>query len=635
MFSALREDVLRARYASLIKEVPVVVVTAMLALCIQMMVLQDTARWLFATALPLIKLVMGGAILVYWFSLRHQHPPLAVMQRRMHAAACLLMLAGMFGLIRSLYLFPLTDSTGQYFLMLHNVIYGFCFALMLSKLGPAAYVYNVLMIIGAISCMWRADRTALTLLSLLVITFEAGVLLTMRAGTRMFDQWVVANHETETLLQANQRLANEDALTLLPNRRLFFEQVAHQLAVAKQRGDCLAVGLIDLDNFKPVNDLHGHHVGDLVLVEVGKRLATLGADNAVFYRLGGDEFAFYLFTNDAHTQLQQTAAHIHHALSQPISLHGLVLSLSASLGASIACDESASAQSLYEHADFALYHVKRSGRGYLQIYTPALQQARDQLERLEHALRQAVIVDEMHAVFQPVIQLEQQNVSGIECLARWHSPSLGTVMPEQFIPLAESLGISASITAHLFDRALVAMRDWPPHVSLYFNCSASDISDASVVSALLARLAASGIAPDRCVFELTETAVLHDFDVIRAQLQRLKQAGAQIALDDFGTGYSSLSHVQSLPLDILRIDRRFIRDLPHDSTSQTIVRAILALCHGMHLQCIAEGAEDADQVCFLQAMGCEQVQGFYFAAAMPAADLRNYLSHPVITPASA
>lgn len=628
LLSPLREDVLRARYASLLKEVPVVIFTAMIALCIQIMVLHDHRLWLVAVVMPMLKLGVGASLLLYWFSLRHTHPPLAMMKRRLQVAALIMMLAGLLGFLRCLYLFPQVDSEAQYFLLLHNVIYGFCFALMLSKLGVAAYIYNALMIAGVISCMWRAEQSVLPYLSLLVLTFEAGVLMTMRESTRMFDRWVIANHETEALLLANQRLANEDALTQLPNRRQFFEQVEQHLQHARQHRECLAVGLLDLDNFKPVNDLHGHHVGDQVLVEVGKRLATLGGDAVVFYRLGGDEFAFHLITDDSHDSLQQMANQIHHALSQPISLHGLVISLAASIGACVSCQHSDDAQQLYERADFALYHVKRSGRGYLQIYSPSLEHQRDQLSRLEQALPQAVMREEIHAVFQPIMQLEPQAVMGVECLARWHSPTLGDVMPTQFMPLAESLGLSQRLTRHLFAQALAAMPQWPAACRLFFNLSACDVSDAGLISHVLDSMAAQQIAPARVVFEVTETALLHDFEAAQQQLMRLRQAGAQIALDDFGTGYSSLSHVQSLPLDILRIDRRFIQDIEHDLASQTIVRAILALCHGMHLQCIAEGAEHASQVRFLQAMGCAQIQGFYFASPLSAPALNDFLAQP-------
>lgn len=627
-FNTTSPEVLRARYNSLLDDVPVAIFTAISALSIQMIVLNDQIHWSLAIATPLLRMLIGVSLLAYWFWHRHEHPSIEKICKRMELASVVFILAGFFTFWRSLYIYPLTDTFGHYFLIIHNTLYGFCFAFILSKLGPAAYAYNLLMIASAIACVYRGEFDHAHLVTTLILIFEVGMLLTMRGSTSMFDKWVNATHETQTLLKENQRLANQDVLTLLPNRRQFFMQVDQQLALAKQSNECFAVGILDLDNFKPVNDVHGHHIGDLVLVEVGKRLASLRVDEVQFYRLGGDEFAFHLVTDDDHASLKHVAHEINHLIAQPIRIEGLIIHIKASMGACIACDTKESAQTLYEHADFALYRVKRTGRGALEIYSETLEQERMQLNRIDQALRNADLEAEMFPVFQPIIDMHAGVICGFESLARWHSPSIGPVSPAMFIPVAESLGMITDITKRMFTRSLQQMTQWPDHVRLSFNLSAFDVTNLTVINELIQIMQRSDLATERFVFEITETALLQDFETARESITLLRQAGAKVALDDFGTGYSSLSHVQNLPLDKLKIDRSFVKDIETNATSQTIVRSILALCHGMHMECVAEGAETESQVRFLQAMGCQLVQGYYFAKPMPPAQITHYLDNP-------
>jgi len=203
-----------------------------------------------------------------------------------------------------------------------------------------------------------------------------------------------------------------------------------------------------------------------------------------------------------------------------------------------------------------------------------------------------------------------------------------------FIPVAESLGMIADITELMFSRSMIEMATWPDNMRLSFNLSAYDVTNQSVIKALIGMMHTSQLAPDRFVFEITETALLQNFETARDNIGLLRKAGAKVALDDFGTGYSSLSHVQNLPLDKLKIDRSFVKDIETNTTSQTIVRSILALCHGMHMECVAEGAETESQVRFLQAMGCQLIQGYYFAKPMPKEQVQAYLAESKLIPAT-
>ena len=633
-FKTTSHEVLRARYNSLLEDVPVAIFTAISALSIQMIVLNSQVHWSLSIATPLLRMLIGCSLLLYWFWHRDERPSIDKIRKRLEIASIVFILAGFFTFWRSVYLYPLTDTFGHYFLIFHNTLYGFCFAFILSKLGPAAYAYNLLMISSAIACIYRGDFEHPHLMTMLILVFEVGMLITMRGSTSMFDKWVNATYETQALLKDNQRLANQDVLTQLPNRRQFFVQVEQQLVLARQTDECFAVGILDLDNFKPVNDVHGHHIGDLVLIEVGKRLAQVRPEQVRFYRLGGDEFAFHLVTDDEHASLKQVAQDINQAISQPISIDGLLITVKASIGACIICEDNISAQNLYEHADFALYHVKRTGRGNLEIYSKALEQERMHLNRIDQALRTADIHAELYPVFQPIIDMDANEVCAFESLARWQSPTIGPVSPAMFIPVAESLGMIADITKLMFSRSMIEMASWPDNMRLSFNLSAYDVTNQSVIKALIGMMHTSQLAPDRFVFEITETALLQNFETARDNIGLLRKAGAKVALDDFGTGYSSLSHVQNLPLDKLKIDRSFVKDIETNTTSQTIVRSILALCHGMHMECVAEGAETESQVRFLQAMGCQLIQGYYFAKPMPKEQVQAYLADTKLIPAT-
>ncbi|MBF4987109.1 bifunctional diguanylate cyclase/phosphodiesterase [Methylophilus sp. 14] len=633
-FKTTSHEVLRARYNSLLEDVPVAIFTAISALSIQMIVLNSQVHWSLSIATPLLRMLIGCSLLLYWFWHRDERPSIDKIRKRLEIASIVFILAGFFTFWRSVYLYPLTDTFGHYFLIFHNTLYGFCFAFILSKLGPAAYAYNLLMISSAIACIYRGDFEHPHLMTMLILVFEVGMLITMRGSTSMFDKWVNATYETQALLKDNQRLANQDVLTQLPNRRQFFVQVEQQLVLARQTDECFAVGILDLDNFKPVNDVHGHHIGDLVLIEVGKRLAQVRPEQVRFYRLGGDEFAFHLVTDDEHASLKQVAHDINQAISQPISIDGLLITVKASIGACIICEDNISAQSLYEHADFALYHVKRTGRGNLEIYSKTLEQERMHLNRIDQALRTADIHAELYPVFQPIIDMDANEVCAFESLARWQSPTIGPVSPAMFIPVAESLGMIADITKLMFSRSMIEMATWPDNMRLSFNLSAYDVTNQSVIKALIGMMHTSQLAPDRFMFEITETALLQNFETARDNIGLLRKAGAKVALDDFGTGYSSLSHVQNLPLDKLKIDRSFVKDIETNTTSQTIVRSILALCHGMHMECVAEGAETESQVRFLQAMGCQLIQGYYFAKPMPKELVQAYLADTKLIPAT-
>ena len=626
--SAISPEILRARYRSLSGEVPVLIFTALSATAIQIIALMDEVAWTAAVMLPLIRMSLGGLIFLYWFRHRNDQASVEQMRWRLQAASMILVLAGVATFVRTLYLFRHTDTFGHYFLIMDTTLYGVCFAFILSRLGAATYIYNFFLLAATISCIFLGNFEHPNLLTALILVFEIGLLLAMRASNHVFDQWVHATYATHALSEENQRLAHQDTLTCLPNRRQFFLHVEQRLAHAKAETTRVAVGIVDLDNFKPVNDAYGHHVGDLVLVEIGLRLSHIRTADVQFYRLGGDEFAFQFTTDAGQVTLTQLGKEITDVIARPMQLDGIPITIKASIGACVYGDKRETAQDLYEHADFALYHAKRTGRGSMEVYSLALEQAQLHLSKVDQALRTADLEAELFPVFQPIVHVPTGEVSSFESLARWNSTKLGVVAPDMFIGVAESLGMVSDITRLMFKKALVAMTAWSAHIRLSFNLSAYDVTNKAVIEELIGIVQQSGIHPERFIFEITETALLQDFATARNNIELLRQAGARIALDDFGTGYSSLSHVQNLPLDKLKIDRSFIRDIETSATSQTIVRAILALCQGMQIECVAEGAETESQVEFLQAMGCQLIQGYFYAKPMAQAHIQEYLATP-------
>ena len=619
-------ELLLARYRSLLDDVPVVIFTALTATAIQIVALKDDVDWKVAIALPLMRMTLGALIFLYWFHHREDTPGIDKVRWRLRAASVVLVFAGMASFLRTLYLFHHTDSFGHYFLIVHATLYGLCFAFILSRIGIAAYLYNVFLLAAAISCIFLGNFEHPYLLTALILVFEIGMLFAMRASANVFDRLVNATHETHSLLQENQRLANQDSLTHLPNRRQFFMHVEQQLTRAKRTAERFAVGIVDLDNFKPVNDAYGHHVGDLVLVEVGRRLAKIKISDVQFYRLGGDEFAFQVITDGQQKVLKQIGKEVSRVISQPIKVDGFPISIKASIGVCQFSNTRDTAQGLYEHADFALYHVKRTGRGSMEIYSQALEEERLHLNKMDQALRAADMETELFPVFQPIVNVNTGEISSFESLARWSSPVIGVVPPGEFIGVAENLGMVSDITRLMFKKAIIAMAAWPAHIRLSFNLSAYDVTNKAVIEELIYMVAQSRLHPSRFIFEITETALLQDFTTARDNLELLRQAGARIALDDFGTGYSSLSHVQKLPLDKLKIDRSFIKDIQTNPTSQTIVRSILALCQGMQIECVAEGAENKSQVQFLQTLGCQLIQGYFYSRPMAQEHIQAYLS---------
>ncbi|MDD1530184.1 GGDEF-domain containing protein [Bradyrhizobium sp. WBOS7] len=436
---------------------------------------------------------------------------------------------------------------------------------------------------------------------------------------------------TQALSDENFRLANLDSLTELPNRRRFFAELSSAFADAERRHVRVAVGIIDLDGFKPINDNYGHSVGDRVLIEAGRRIREVcegfGPQRVEFARLGGDEFGLIVCGDPDDADLMRLGERIGDRVKLPYHLDTAHTGLSCSIGFASFPNSATTSEALYECADYALYHAKRHQRGRTVIFSSELEAEIRSRGVIENLLRTSDFGAEMELVFQPIVDAMSEHTAGFETLARWHSPRLGWVSPADFIPAAERIGLIRPLTQALLARALATAKTWPDDLRLSFNLSAHDVCAAEGILPLISIIEKSGLSPRRIDFEITETAVTFDFVRAQQSIATLKAMGCGISLDDFGTGYSSLSHVHRLPLDKIKVDRSFVAEINENPVSHKIIKSLAGLCDDMEIACVVEGVETRAQLDSLRRLGCDFIQGYYFAKPMPADAIAEYLAN--------
>jgi diguanylate cyclase (GGDEF)-like protein len=408
-----------------------------------------------------------------------------------------------------------------------------------------------------------------------------------------------------------------DLLTGLPNRQLFSELVSHDLATGTGHTGVL---LVDLDNFKAINDTLGHDIGDAVLAEVGHRLSDVVGYEGVAARIGDDEFAALI--RDVSSQApDEAAARFAGALSDPIAVGAREVSCTASIGVATS-DTAGTAQDLLKHADLALGTAKAAGHGQWRRYDPVMAAAATDRAALRNALSFAAHNDSLTVEYQPIVALATGRTVGFEALVRWQHPAGGSLGPEEFIGIAEESGLIVPIGEWVLATALTAARRWqdsghdgPPYLSV--NVSAQQFRSAGFLQSVQRLLAASGLPPDRLVLEITESLLLHDEDKAWDDLRRLRHLGIRIAIDDFGTGYSALGYLRHAPLDLLKLDRLFIGPLTSSARQRELVKGVVSLARGLELDVVAEGIENRRQRDICAAIGCGYGQGYFFARPTP------------------
>ncbi|MEW6165963.1 MAG: EAL domain-containing protein [Pseudomonadota bacterium] len=434
-----------------------------------------------------------------------------------------------------------------------------------------------------------------------------------------------------------QRLAYFDPLTQLPNRRLLQERLRQALAAASRRHSTGAVLFIDLDNFKTLNDTRGHDLGDMLLTEVGRRLRASVRTEDFIARLGGDEFVVLLedlhgSPSEAAAQAEAVGQKILEAIGQPFHLGAHEHHTTTSVGVCLFDGARESVEEILKRADAAMYRAKTAGRDTLRFFDPAMQASLESRALLETELRRALPQQQFELFYQPQVDREQRIV-GAEALLRWRHPERGLVAPTQFIPLAEDTGLIVPIGQWVLETACQQLQAWNARAGLEtfrvsINVSARQFRQENFVPMVRDVVAGSGIDPRRLSFELTESLVLDNVADSIEKMHALKQLGIGFAMDDFGTGYSSLAYLKRLPLDELKIDQSFVRDIATDPGDEVIVRTIIAMANNLGLSVVAEGVETATQRDFLLGHACDLFQGYFFGRPQPVAEFERLLAAP-------
>ena len=427
------------------------------------------------------------------------------------------------------------------------------------------------------------------------------------------------------LRQARQQvefLAHHDALTRLPNRILARDRFEQSVALAARDGRKVALLFLDLDNFKTINDSLGHQAGDHLLQQVVARLQGVVRSSDTISRQGGDEFLVILTGLADENGADQVARNLIERLQPAIPVDGHSLHTSVSIGISVYPDDGHEFDTLLKKADLAMYSAKEAGRATYRFYTEEMNQHAFERLDLQNRLRVGLERQEFQLHYQPQVELETGRLLGVEALLRWHNADLGLVAPGKFIPIAEDSGLILPLGAWVLREACRQARAWQDELGLRIpvavNLSALQFRRGALVETLEAVLAETGLAPDLLELELTESILLHDTETVVAAMDRVRALGVDMSVDDFGTGYSSLMYLKRLPVNRLKIDQSFVRDMMADADDGAIVRAIIQMAHSLNLTVIAEGVESAEQAEWLAQAGCEQAQGYYFGRPMPA-----------------
>lgn len=499
-----------------------------------------------------------------------------------------------------------------------------------------------------------SDELALLELKGVKDSWEGEVLCTTKAGSSFWcaltvspvedadevnetTNYVISAIDISDLKAANQQLENLalfDSLTGLANRRLFNERLNSACRKAKQKQVDSTLFILDLDKFKRINDTLGHQSGDELLLIVAERLKQCVSEHDTVARLGGDEFTILLKHNHNSTNVESIANNILRTLKQPIKLGKHEVSVSTSIGITSSRFSSGCSETLLKHADLALYRAKDKGRDCYHIFTEDLNdQAARQLE-IESELRQALQNNEFYLNYQPQANLKTGEISSVEALIRWRHPERGDIPPSEFVPVAEETGLIVEIGDWVIKTACLEIQRLYQQcgikLTVAVNLSPRQFHDKNLIETVNCALKNSGLEASSLELEVTESMLMHDIDEVIELLNRIKKTGTSIAIDDFGSGYSSLSYLRSLPVDILKIDREFVRDIPEDLSAMEIASAIIAVAHKLGLKVIAEGVEDEDQRDFLAINHCDFAQGYHYSRPLHYQGLREFFEQRML-----
>jgi len=424
-------------------------------------------------------------------------------------------------------------------------------------------------------------------------------------------------------------LANYDLLTGLPNRAQLIERITYFINVAKRHDGEFAVMFLDLDHFKDINDMLGHSIGDILLVELAKRIQSTIREEDTISRLGGDEFIFILPSTSVHG-VASVVEKLLENITKPFSIEQNELIVTASIGIAIYPIDGSDPETLLKNADTAMYQAKQNGRNNYQFFTKTMQETLTRNIQLTNALRHALEKDQLHIMYQPQVDISDAHVIGAEALLRWNHPEWGAISPAEFIPLAEESGLILSIGEWVLRNAVKQAKAWIdcgfPPIIVAVNLSAVQFRYSHLPELVTTILEEIGLPPEYLELELTEAVAMHDPKSAYAIMDNLHERGIRMSIDDFGTGYSSLSYLKKFKVYKLKIDQSFIRDISTDPEDKAIVSAVISMAHSLGLKAIAEGVETVEQLKYLREQGCDEIQGYYFSKPLTPESFNEYIA---------
>jgi diguanylate cyclase (GGDEF)-like protein len=629
--TAFGRALIEERYWSLRRQVPIVYLLGFVNL--SGMEMATTGRLFVGLNLPTFIAVCGILRLAQWFGSGSRRPTHKDMVKRMKqtvwfaAAVCIAVCS------RCIYLLDVGDSATHMAVMLFGGLTAIGVSYGLTALPVAARIPLVLIIvpISAAAILSRDPHFAWAAFGLVVVSGLTVRLVgqhsrhfsdVIRSRSTIARQQELAEHAHQEAVVA----ATTDFLTGLPNRRAFVAALESKIA-ERSNDDSFAVAILDLDRFKFVNDTFGHGAGDKLLQEVAARLVRAVGRCGLVARLGGDEFGVVLPSVRSSPEAQAIGAQILMEVNRAVSIDGREFAVSACCGFGLSRpggDKSPSR--VMADADLALYQAKGSPTGAVAVFELRMEAPRQRRCKVERALQSSGIEENLHVVFQPIVHLATGRVIAHEALARWTDPELGPVSPSEFVPIAEQLNLIDDINRHLMAKAFEKARAWPDEVKLSFNLSAVQLCSSGSAKAMLKILDGAGLRPGRLQVEVTETALLADFERARENLTQLRKAGVTIVLDDFGAGFASIGYLRELRFDQIKLDGALVTAALDSADGKRLLRAVIALCEILGVSSVAEHIESEAILRLLAELGCTAGQGFWLQPPVPAEEISNLAS---------
>lgn len=573
------------------------------------------------TAIFLAFCTIGMATYVY---LRHRArqnivPPVHASIRGIHKAIVHALTLGFLWAAICINFLPNSGHNGQ-IILVGLMIGNLCgAALTLASIPVAGIAVMAPMVLASVIAIAKINTMSYWILGGFLLVYSVVLFRAMTIYSAMFADRFLAD-------LSNEQAALTDKLTGLPNRSAFDQRFDLMAARTERYKDGFAVCFIDLDRLKDVNDNFGHLGGDKFIAEAALRLKANIREEDFVARLGGDEFAIIAANTDDSTKVMAIAERLQNAFARPFQVGNVSIHGSATIGVAMIPSDGIEREEILRKADEALYNAKKDRRGSLQFFNPKNGKHALVQRDLLHDLQQAISNDELELVYQPIVDLDSNAVSGFEALLRWKHPTRGYVGPSEFIPLAEKGGLIHEIGEWVINHTIEEALSWPEHLRLAINVSAVQFRTVEIVDTIRNAVNRTGFDPARLELEITESVILADIDRADSMLQNLRKLGVRIALDDFGTGYSSLTYFIRLPLDKLKIDRSFMKPAPASVESAKLIKGIIGLADQLDLGVIAEGVETSAHMLFLKQFSGIEIQGYAISRPIPGAEIPDFLT---------